>query len=117
MSLREVLIRALSDTLMGMGTVFVILLLICFIISLFKFINKSEMKKAALVAQAAPEVPAADGMTAEAEEEDEAEIIAAIITAIMMAKQREGAEIAFEGPAAGMPEEPEYIVRSIKRRR
>lgn len=103
MSLGEILIKALMDTLMGMGTVFVILILICFIISLFKFIPKEEPGKAAAESQA--QVP-------EESADDEGEIIAAIIAAIRMSLENE--RISVSGDEAAIPE---YIVKSVKRRR
>ncbi|MBQ5955463.1 MAG: OadG family protein, partial [Firmicutes bacterium] len=42
MTLENTLMKALMDTLMGMGSVFMILILICIIISLFKFIPKES---------------------------------------------------------------------------
>ena len=108
MSLGEVLIKALSDTLMGMGTVFLILIIISFIISLFKYIRPKE--QAAPAPQ--PEAPKAVEVT---DEDDE--IAAVIISAIMMAKERERAALALSGAAATESGETKYIVRSIKRRR
>lgn len=37
--------KAVMNTLIGMGTVFVVLIFISFIISLFKYINKFEEQK------------------------------------------------------------------------
>ena len=108
MSLGEVLIKALSDTLMGMGTVFLILIIICIVISLFKFIRPKDQADQA--AQAA-----APKMIETADEDDE--IAAVIISAIMMAKERELAALAMSGAAVTETGEPKYIVRSIKRRR
>ena len=106
MSLGEVLIKALSDTLMGMGTVFAILLIICFIISLFKYIAPKAQP-------AGPQEIKAAGP--ETDEEDE--IRAVIIAAIMMARESERARLVSEAPDAQTVSEPKYIVRSIKRRR
>ena len=105
MSLGETLLKALMDTLMGMGTVFIILILICLIISLFKFIRQKE-----------DTAPAADNAVAEltsSDEEDESEIMAVIMAALRMAMAGEAAQgnAAFEGEA------PVYTVRSVRRRR
>ena len=56
MSLGETLLKALMDTLMGMGSVFLILILICIIISLFKFIPKPEAEGAGSPAPVKEEV-------------------------------------------------------------
>lgn len=103
MSLGEILIKALMDTLMGMGTVFAILILICIIISLFKFIPKDEPKPAAAATQAQVQEEPAD---------DEGEIIAAIIAAIRMSLENE--RMSVSGDEAALPE---FIVKSVKRRR
>ncbi len=105
MALKEILIKALMDTLMGMGTVFSILILISFIIYLFKvfFYNKKpqpEPAPAALVPETVPE-------------EDDGELIAVITAAI-------AAFEAWAAPVTGMPvslADQQYVVRSIKRRR
>ena len=93
MSLGEILVKALMDTLMGMGTVFIILLLICLIISLFKFIPKDEpaKKETPAVSQA---VPAVD----DSSEEDE--VIAAIIAAIRMSLE---GQLQAQGEGAVIP--------------
>ena len=109
MSLGEILIRALSDTLMGMGTVFVILLIISFIISLFKFI--APRKRPGEV----EDRPKATDVIPDADEDDE--IAAVIIAAIMMAKEKERAAITPDGSGDTAILEPGYVVRSIKRRR
>ncbi len=100
MTLAQTLIKALMDTMMGMGSVFLILILISVIISLFKFINK---EKAPSAAEEPPEVITP--------EEDDGELIAVIMTAVRMAMAAEG-----NGTAAPA-EEVGYIVRSVRRRR
>ncbi len=82
-SMGEKLEQAALNTLMGMGTVFVILILISLIISCFKFINKWEesRKKAA---QPAP-APAPEAVPVVEEEEDlsdDMELVAVITAAI-----------------------------------
>lgn len=79
----EKLEQAALNTVMGMGTVFVILILISLIISCFKFINKWEesRKKAA---QPAP-APAPEAVPVVEEEEDlsdDMELVAVITAAI-----------------------------------
>ena len=121
MSIGEVLTRALSDTLMGMGTVFVILVLICLVISLFKFIpkGKDEHKTVTAKTQARESVqinkPTGETIMVDDTEEDEKEIVAVILAAIMMAKQKE--KLIFEGASEDILAEPDYVVRSIRRRR
>ena len=119
MSIGEVLTRALSDTLMGMGTVFSILIVISLVISLFKFIPKAEKEHKTVTdktkAKEAEELlkNTAD-MTGASEEEDD-EIVAVILAAVRMARERE--QMLYEGASEGSFAEPMYIVRSITRRR
>lgn len=102
-SMGEKLEQAALNTVMGMGTVFLILILISLIISCFKFINKWEMgrKKAA---EPAPAPAPAESVPAAAEEEedlsDDMELVA-VITAAIAASE--------DTPADGL------VVRSIKR--
>ncbi len=105
MGLKEILIKALMDTLMGMGTVFSILILISFIIYLFKvfFYNKKSRP------EPVPAAPAAET----AAEEDDGELTA-VITAAIAAFETKAA------PVTGMPlsqADQQYVVRSVKRRR
>ncbi len=104
MSLGEILIKALMDTLMGMGTVFAILILICIIISLFKFIPKENPEAAGAVSKAAVTEAKAD--------DEEEEVIAAILAAIRMSLEKE--MISASSAEGAMPE---YVVKSVKRRR
>ena len=105
MTLEDTLLRALMDTLMGMGTVFMILILICLIISLFKFIPKESTAAAGTDVS----VPAAPAMK---DEEDDGELAAVIIAAIKMAIASEAKNDS--GQEEG---EPAFIVKSVKRRR
>ena len=83
------------NTLLGMGTVFVVLIFISFIISLFKYI--APKTKAAPV-QAAPEEE-------EEYEEDDQDILVAVITA------------ALHATLSARGEDPEgFVVRSIRRK-
>lgn len=87
----EKLSKAGMNTLMGMGTVFMVLIFISLIISCFKFINVFENKMKAKAAAAAPApapAPAAVPVpAAEAEEElvDDLELVAVITAAIAAA--------------------------------
>lgn len=116
MSTGEVLIKALSDTLMGMGTVFIILLVISFVISLLKLLNKKEKTTASTdevikgAAGAVKEEP-------DIAQEDDGELVAAIIAAVMALKAQEDASLNYEVTADGTVLQPKYVVRSIKRRR
>jgi sodium pump decarboxylase gamma subunit len=91
-SLGENMSRAALNTLLGMGTVFVVLVFLSLLISCFKFISIAEQKiKAkntpvqasaqAPVSVAAPEVPAAE----EEELVDDLELVAVITAAIAAA--------------------------------
>lgn len=77
--------KALMNTLIGMGTVFLVLIFISFIISLFKYINKTDTKKA-VVAEVPTLIPPAPVIeeTEELEEElvDDTELVAVITAAI-----------------------------------
>lgn len=106
-SMGEIVEKAVLNTILGMGTVFVVLIFISFIISLFKFIpaiekrfrKKAKEEPAATVSPAA-QVPAAPA--AAADETDDTELAAVIAAAIAAA----------EGTSTDG-----FVVRSIKRRR
>lgn len=103
-SLGEILIKAGLNTVLGMGTVFVVLIFISFIISLFRYIPviEAKFKKTKNEETSAPAVvPAAEPDAAE-ELSDDGELVAAIAAAIA----------AYEGTSADG-----FIVRSIKRRK
>lgn len=100
-STAEILEKAGLNTLLGMGTVFAVLIFISFLISLFKYIpvlqnafskKKTEEKKAEAPAPVVAE---------EVEETDDLELIAVISAAIAAAE-----ETSTDG----------FVVRSIKRR-
>ena len=99
-SMGETLQRAGLNTLMGVGIVFCVLLFLCFLISLFKYVSKlsgedkKEQKKAP--APAARVVTAA----APAEETDDLELVAVIAAAIA---------------AAENTSTDSFVVRSIKK--
>lgn len=73
--------RALMNTLMGMGTVFIVLIFISFIISLFKYINKAGAKKPAEAATA-PAAPVVEAVEEAEELVDDTELVAVITAAI-----------------------------------
>ena len=105
MTLENTLMKALMDTLMGMGSVFMILILICIIISLFKFIPKES---AAAAGSDEPKTAAVIN-----DEEDDGELIAVITAALKMAMAQEAPPDTGSGKAA----EPVFIVKSVKRRK
>lgn len=100
-SLGETLQRAGLNTLMGVGIVFCVLVFLCFLISMFKYVNKlsgedkKEQKKAPAPV-AAPAVAAA----APVEETDDLELVAVIAAAIA---------------AAENTSTDSFVVRSIKK--
>lgn len=100
----EILKKAGLNTLLGMGTVFVVLIFISFIISLFEKIpaleEKFRKKEAAPAAPAPAPVPVAAAPAAA--ETDDSELIAVIAAAIAAA----------EGTTTDG-----FVVRSIKRRK
>lgn len=96
--------KALLNTVMGMGTVFVVLVFIAWIIGLFKYLNKpvkEEVKK--------EPAPVVDNVVAQIEEteelSDDSELVAVITAAIA----------AYEGTAGAS--NTGFRVRSIKRAR
>lgn len=102
----EMMTRAALNTLMGMGTVFVVLVLISFLISSFSLIPKIQEKltkkpevKEDSTEKAVTQIIAQE----EADETDDLELVAVIAAAIA----------AYEGSASA----DGYVVRSIKRRR
>lgn len=103
-SIGEILEKAVLNTFLGMGTVFVVLIFISFIISLFRYIPTLE-KKFRKNKQDQPEkaeiVPDTGKNISIMEEADESELAAVIAAAVAAA----------EGVSADS-----FIVRSIKRR-
>lgn len=99
----EKLAKAGMNTLMGMGTVFMVLIFISLIISCFKFINNFENRARAAAPQTTP-APAPAPVPAAAEEEenlaDDLELVAVITAAIA---------------AFGNTSADGLVVRSIKR--
>lgn len=103
-SVGEIMQKAGLNTLLGMGTVFAVLILIAFIISLFKYIpviqaafsKKSKKEETVITEDAA--VPVAESV----DETDDLELVAVIAAAIA----------AYEGTTMDG-----FVVRSIKRRK
>lgn len=109
-SFKELMAKAFMNTLLGMGTVFIVLILISLIISCFTFIPKIQEAFAKKPKQeAAKPVPAAPvSVPAAAEEEtDDLELVAVIVAAVA------AAEAAGEGAAST----DGFVVRSIRKRR
>ena len=107
-SFGELMTNAGLNTLLGMGTVFVVLILISFIISLFKYIsvieeNMKKKKEQPSATEAAVENTVAQ-IVAREEQSDDTEIIAVISAAIAAYESANG------GSSDG------FVVRSIKRR-
>ena len=85
----EILEKAGLNTLLGMGTVFVMLIFMSFIISLIKYVpallNGTSKKKKEEAPKAAP-APAVAAAVEEAEEMDDTELVAVIAAAIAAAE-------------------------------
>ena len=110
LTLGEIFEKAALNTLMGMGTVFAVLILIAFIISLFKYIPKfqemfAKKKNTAPAAATAPAAKAAP--VVEEELVDDSELVAVIMAAIYASMASEGKAVSKDG----------LIVRSIRRSR
>lgn len=97
--------KALLNTLMGMGTVFVVLILMSLIIGAFGkvFENKAKKQKAEPEPVAAPVIKAPVQTQESVDVTDDTELVAVITAAIM-------ASLGEEAPAEGL------VVRSIRRR-
>ena len=100
-SLGETMGKAAMNTAMGMGTVFVMLIIISLIISCFTFINKAQKKAENKKAANAPAPAAAPAPVAEVAQTDDLELVAVIAAAIA---------------AATGSSTDDFVVRSIKRR-
>lgn len=107
--------EGLVNTALGMGTVFIVLVLISFIIYLFKFIpmllggnkdKKAEEKKAASAAGAA-RVPDSKPSAEKVQPADDSQLIAVIAAAVAAQMEEEtGMPVAADG----------LFIRSIKKR-
>jgi len=100
-SLGETMTKAAMNTAMGMGTVFVMLIVICLIISCFKLINKAQSKADSKKSAVAPAAVAVAVPAPEAPQTDDLELVAVIAAAIA---------------AATGSSTDDFVVRSIKRR-
>lgn len=102
---------ALLNTLMGMGTVFVVLIFICWLISLFKFIPSLEAKLKKQPLEPTPIAPAKPAPIIEEEEEeelvDDGELVAVITAALYASLSEKEVPVSADG----------LVVRSIKRAR
>lgn len=104
MSTGEIFRLAGLNTLLGMGTVFVVLIFISFIISLFKYIAPKAKAAPAPAAPAPAPVQAAPEEEEEYEEDDQ-DILVAVITA------------ALHATLSARGEDPEgFVVRRIRRK-
>ena len=98
----EIMVKAGMNTLIGMGTVFAVLILISLIISCFTFISKFEKKPEAKAPAAAPAAdPVVEQIAAKEELSDDTELVAVIAAAIA----------AYEGAAST----DGFVVRSIRK--
>ena len=108
-SIEDAMAEAGVNTIIGISVVFLALLFISFVISLFKYINKFEQKLADKKAGKAP-APKAEPAPAPAvdaaPEMDDLELIAVITAAIHAYEEAQGNNV-----AAG-----DLVVRSIKKR-
>ena len=107
--------EALVNTVIGMGTVFVVLILISFIIYLLKFVPSllDRSKKEEIVVRsenAAPSAPAAKPAEKPAPvvsgNTDDTQLVAVITAAITAAMEQEGTPVAADG----------LVIRYIKKR-
>ena len=98
----EIMVKAGMNTLIGMGTVFAVLILISLIISCFTFISKFEKKPETKAPAAAPAAdPVVEQIAAKEELSDDTELVAVIAAAIA----------AYEGAAST----DGFVVRSIRK--
>lgn len=106
--------EALVNTALGMGTVFLVLILISFIIYLMKFIpdllDRSSAKKEAATALTPASrpvpVPAPAAVPAAPSKTEDTQLVAVITAAVSAAMEQEGTPV----PAGGL------VIRSIKKR-
>ena len=86
--------KALLNTVIGMGTVFIVLIFISFIISLLKHVNKIGAKKEETTAQ--PQAQPQQAAVAEVEEDNDDEVddleLVAVITAAIAASENTSAD-------------------------
>ncbi len=104
----ETVAKAGLNTVLGMGTVFVVLIFISFVISLFGLLSKAKKNKAEAPEAETVEAPETVGVVAEDDTESADDEIAAVIAAAVAAYESETES--YEVPADGL------YVRSIKKR-
>lgn len=97
----EIMAKAGMNTLIGMGTVFAVLILISLIISCFTFISKFEKQKKQEAPAPAVAAPVVEQAAANEELSDDTELVAVIAAAIA----------AYEGAAST----DGFVVRSIRK--
>jgi sodium pump decarboxylase gamma subunit len=97
----EIMAKAGMNTLIGMGTVFAVLILISLIISCFTFISKFEKQKKQEAPAPAVAAPVVEQTAANEELSDDTELVAVIAAAIA----------AYEGAAST----DGFVVRSIRK--
>lgn len=97
----EIMAKAGMNTLIGMGTVFAVLILISLIISCFTFISKFEKQKKQEAPAPAAAAPVVEQTAADEELSDDTELVAVIAAAIA----------AYEGAAST----DGFVVRSIRK--
>ena len=100
-TLGETMIKAAMNTAMGMGTVFVMLIIISLIISCFSLVNKAQKKAESKKAASASAPAAVPAPVVEVPQTDDLELVAVIAAAIA---------------AATGSSTDDFVVRSIKRR-
>lgn len=108
-SIEDAMAEAAVNTIIGISVVFLALLFISFVISLFKYINKFEQKladkKAGKAAPAPQQAPAPAPVVEAAPETDDLELIAVITAAIHAYEEAQGNTVTGD-----------LVVRSIKKR-
>lgn len=105
MTFGEIISKAAVNTLLGMGTVFFMLILIIGVISLFRFIPEKKSGKEA----AAPAAETGSPVTLPQPGSPEDPLLIPVIMAALMAAMGEDAAAATDGTCP-------YTVRSIRRR-
>ena len=108
-SIEDAMAEATVNTIIGISVVFLALLFISFVISLFKYINKFEQKladkKAGKAAPAPQQAPAPAPVAEAVPETDDLELIAVITAAIHAYEEAQGNTVTGD-----------LVVRSIKKR-
>lgn len=109
-SLGDLIVRALLNTLMGMGTVFLVLIFISFVIAMFtlpSYFRKRKESKEGVLPETPAEVESVE-VISEVTAEDDDELVAVISAAVAAYEAEAGDD--YEVPEDGL------YVRSIKKR-